>query len=51
MIDNCFFVQDANTAQMAVVPLRQVFEWIKEKAIETGLKVELVDDKILLLSK
>lgn len=51
MIDNCFFVQDLNKPEMAVIPLAKVFEWIKSKAIEAGLKVELTEDKIMLLSK
>ncbi len=51
-IDNCLIVEGSNSLDtLRNVPLRQVFEWVKEQAEKDGLKVELTEDKIYFITK
>ena len=48
-LDNCFYVDKMNSNQMNKVPMRSVFDWIKEQAIESGLDVVIEEDRIRFL--
>ena len=50
MIDNCFFVDKINTSQMSAIPLKSIFDEIIIRAKKDGLNVELMSDKIVILS-
>jgi len=48
-VDNCLYVDKMNSHRMSAVPMRAVFNWIKEQAIESGLDVIIEDDRIRFL--
>ena len=48
-IDHCFYVENMNTPEMKLIPLVQIFEWIKEQANKDGLTVEMRDDRIMFI--
>jgi hypothetical protein len=48
-IDHCFYVENMNTPEMKLIPLLQIFEWIKEQANKDGLTVEMRDDRIMFI--
>ena len=50
MVDNCFFVADMNKPEMRNVPLKGIFEWIKEESNKNGLTVKLLDDNIIFIT-
>ncbi len=49
-IDNCFYVKDPY-APVHYIKMNEVFDWIKEKAIESGLKVEMQGDEIMFIKR
>ncbi len=46
-IDNSVFVVNPNTIRMSAIPISSIFEFIKKKAKDDGLEVELQENKII----
>lgn len=48
-IDNCFYIQRRNdpNSVTSIVSMNSVFEWIKQKAVEEGLTIELQENIII----
>ena len=50
-IDNCFFVENMNTSQVKKVPVSKIIDRLLERAEEKGLKIELLDGKVMFIHK
>ena len=50
-IDNCFFVENMNTSRVKMVPVSAIIDRLLERAGEKGLKIELLDGKIIFIHK
>ena len=49
MLNNCFFVDKINQHGMCAVPLKSVFDEIIKRATESGLVMEITENKVTFL--
>ena len=49
-IDNCLHVEYHNNQAVSIVKMSSVFDWIKERSIESGLTVKMEGDKIMFIN-